>query len=995
LKEAMKTQTTRLAAIAAVIALSLIVTVNPAWYKRGTDLGGGTILVYRIDPNAGEQNNEYNRGKLAETLKARLDPQGQFGYVVRPIGSELVEIIMPQSDAAEVERVKRTVSKQGELRFAIVASPRKHATAIERANLMWPEKKIGESAQFTLFGVWNPLNTDDPADARLIEEGKKAWPNLKVVDDGRSTAVYWVPVRRVERTVINPDDSKKAEQNRKYALNKAGRIHFVLARWDSDGAGVPGDALTKTDDNGDRWVLMHNDEYKVTGDRLRFVSATAEGGSVGVNFRLDSIGGNQFLALTREFAPAGDYRFHLGVILDNRLRSAPFLNGVISDSGIIQLGGNADMAEAQEYEKILNGGRLPVALEKEPSSQMTQAPTLGQDAIFRSFLAMIGAVALIFAFVLLYYRGLGVIAITTLILNVLLTVAAMNATQATWTLPGLAALVLTVGMAVDANVLIFERMREEMERGASVAATVRLGFDRAWAAIFDGNITTIITAAILYSIGTDAVKGFAITLTIGLVANLFCSVWVAHVLLDWLVSARIIRSFSMMKFLTGTNLDFMSIRRACYMASMLLIAAGLSTMLARGQRNFDIDFTGGTMCRIHFDEQLKIEDVREMAGKAFRDSTVEQVYSFAGDATGSRFTVRIPPQAANGDPATVRRAITDAFKSKLKPPTATLGAVEPVKAAAVGGAGKAVSDPFEAMTGAGKVRVTTSQAMTVAALQKMAVLAMKATEPTMSDVEGSFVIVGDDASKTGVDVSGDNLMTSFELATKADISRFAGELKKSLESEIPFEFFSQFGPQIAGNTREAALVAIALSWVGIIAYVGFRFGSWAFGAAGVVALVHDVLVAAGVTAMVSLLGATVPGLSFLYITDMKMDLNAVAALLTLTGYSINDTIVIFDRIREIRGKSPVTRDLINRALNETLSRTIITSTLTLASVLTLFLFGGETLRTFTFILVIGFVTGCYSTIYIASPLVAAIWDWEEKRKAAKAAAAGRPVLAKA
>ncbi len=961
----MKSSTSRLALIALLTVVSLYFVLNPRFYVKGTDLGGGTILYYQVDPQSGQVPTQADMQQLTTILKQRLDPSGTKNFVVRSQGSNRVEIILPREASEQKEAAKRLISTQGDLKFKIVASTNHPAMKFlfQDAERAWPKKDVGTEGTFYVYGKWVPMLKTVERNQETVTQAEKAWPTRKVAE-----GIYWVPARRLDSRM---DDDAVS----KFAIKREGTTDYVLAKW-LDDAKIPRDAFTKLDEaTGEHYVLMYNDAFKVTGEYLTRTDVTNERG-LGVNFRFNGIGGSKFFSLTSMFKPVGNYMYHLGMILDNRVRSTPSLNDVISDSGVIHLY-DSTYEEAKEYESILNGGRLPVTLMKEPVSQFDIDPTLGTDAINRAGFAMIVAVALIFLFMLWYYRFLGVVAIITLILNLLFTIALMNICRSTWTLPGLAALVLTIGMAVDANVLIFERMREEQEAGAGRTATIRAGFEKAWSCILDANVTSVITAIILFAIGTEAVKGFAITMVIGLVVNLFTAVYVARAILDWCDDQNLPKHFSMNQFLSKTNIDFLSIRKTCYAISLALIVLGVATMLIRGKNNFDIDFTGGTMVGLRTNKPLPIAEVRSLAEKVADNVSVESL-NLSGEPQGQRYLIRVAggDVEKTGQGGSIRQKMTQTFRDYLAIPKLTISNRSKIDVKPE--AGK--TNELVAFQNGEQAKLAFSIPVSESKVKNYIESAVKEVSPSEKDVDGQFRLTPIMSSQS-VGTTGDTLYTEFDLISKAtDGKAFFDAVTKSVETSTDhFDLFTEFGPQMAVETQQWALIAIILSWVAIIAYVGFRFDSWTFGAAGVVALVHDVLVAAGVTAIVASIAVALPALSFLLITDMKMDMNAIAALLTLTGYSINDTIVIFDRIRELRGRGKVTSDLVNRALNETLGRTIITSGLTLMSVVALFIGGGASLRCFTFILVIGFITGCYSTIYIASPLVVSITDWLERR----------------
>lgn len=993
---------TRMIVIVAAVLLCGWVVSNPSRFRLGPDLAGGTILIYQKAEN--EKGPATNIEKLLPALKERLDPAGLYNYVIRALGTDRVEIIMPEALSEDVDRVKRLVSTVGQLQFKIVAHNRRHRELMDRAVDAWPNKLVGQEGTFVRYGAWLPVDPNLTGNKDAIDKANatEAGPNKLVVPQVRYRPRNEFP----ENLDLGKAFIKKGPDGGQY----------VLARWDNDKvlvdegalalAGSPEKGtqreeiarairagrltnLVMEDEAGDRYVLMYNDPYDVTGEYLERAEPTNHDGSPAVAFSFNAVGARKFLDLTTEFQPEKDgTRFQLGVVLDNRVRSDPNLNQRISSNGVIS--GNFSRDEVDELVQILDAGQLPFALDKEPSSQFQIAPTLGRDTIERATYSIGISLVAVIAFVIVYYRVAGVIAIIGLLINMLFTVALMVFFRATWTLPGLAGLVLTVGMSVDANILIFERMREELDRGASIAMAIRNGYEKAFSAILDGNLTTIVTAIILFWIGTDQVKGFAVTLILGIITSMFCALVITRVIFDLLLERRLLRRLRMLRIMSNPNYDFLSYKKIWYGISATLIVLGIIAIVARGRNNFDIDFTGGTMVGVRFKSPLTIGQVRKMASEAagLPDVSVEEVRLQGADA-GTYYVIRTTARDAKLEEGraraeTVGGKLATAFKDYLIFIDMSAGPPKPIAAAAPG----ATQDPaLAAFVGGHETTLSFNPPVTPDYVRNQLADLLLKTAPDQDPTNLYSLIPIESTRKTLDDVTGAVAFGQYRLATRLDLASLTGSLKSQIAASPAFEQFNQFGPQVAEETQRRALGAIFLSWVSIIVYVWFRFGSWTFGLAGVVALVHDVLIALGMTALVSILAANFPFLSVLTLTDMKINLNGIAAVLTLIGFSINDTIVIFDRIREVRGKSPrLTPEIVNRSVNETLSRTIFTSLTVLMAVVILYLGCGVDLRGFAFILVVGVLTGVYSTIYIANPVLLALTDWQENRKRRSASA---------
>jgi protein-export membrane protein SecD/preprotein translocase SecF subunit len=527
----------------------------------------------------------------------------------------------------------------------------------------------------------------------------------------------------------------------------------------------------------------------------------------------------------------------LATVLDDRVASVATIDSRIETSGHIVGVSREDMLEQVV---TLKSGALPADMEY--VADHTVGASLGQDTIRSGVAASVGGLAFVGLFMLSYYRRLGVNALISIAMNLLILVGLIASIPVTMTLPGIAGLILTIGMGVDSNVLIFERIREELARARSARLAVAAGFDRVWITIVDTHVTSLITAALLYQFGTSSIRGFATTLTLGLVANVFTAVFVSRTLFEITLRGhgRGPQSLGLSLargFLTGTRLRFSRWGRHALCASAVVIAAGAAAMTFRGLP-LGIDFAGGTAAVVEFESSaVTVDDVRQAVAPLPGDEVVQRY----GPAADQRFQVRLPL----GDE----------------------------------------SDEGDALQN-GLARLT--KALTSSKLPAF----------TIVDRELVSAAIGADLQRRGV---------------------------------------------------YATLASIAA----ISAYIAVRFRpSFAVGA--IAATVHDVLVTLGCLA----------------IAGYDLSLNVTAALLTIIGYSVNDTIVIFDRVREngkaMRGE-PLS-SIVDVSVNQTLSRTVITAGVTLLSVLALYLFGGEALQGFAFTMLVGIVSGTYSTVFIASSI---------------------------
>jgi SecD/SecF fusion protein len=585
---------------------------------------------------------------------------------------------------------------------------------------------------------------------------------------------------------------------------------------------------------------------------------------------------------------------------------------------------------------------------------------------------MLLATVVVLTFMLMYYRFSGIVADLAVLLNIVLVVALMISIKAAFTLAGLAGLVLSVGMAVDANVLIYERMREELDRGASVRMAIRNGFQRAFSTIVDSNLTTLITGIVLFSIGTDQLKGFAVTLILGLSLNLFTAVFCSRVIFDLAEQKRLLKTLSIARLFGKTSYEFVRWVRPAVVVSLVFITIGLVAAWQRGQGIFDIDFTGGTSVQVAFkeDQGLDISSVRE-AVSSLPDVAVSSVT--VGDVPAN-LRYKIDTSERSGD--AVEEMLRTSFPGRLA--TYSMGFGEIVSTAdkssgdSQGPAGSEAnedeSDPEASEKSSPQVLESLSTAVELDFPQKINQVTLQET------IEQAFKQAGHEG--VAFELTSPGMQTrkkpyrTWSLSTSLapeDTRKVLEQVAGQLAGTPIYLSANSIGGKVAGNTKVTAVYALLASLVMIVAYVWLRFQNVAFGLAAVVALLHDVLVT---IACIALSVYVAPYLGWALVDDFKISLDVVAALLTIVGFSINDTIVIFDRMREIRGKSSaVSAEMVDRAINQTLSRTILTSGTALLAAIILYCLGGQGIHAFAFAILIGIISGTYSTIVIASPIV--------------------------
>lgn len=740
-----------------------------------------------------------------------------------------------------------------------------------------------------------------------------------------------------------------------------------------------------------------------------------------VAFGFNTTGGNLFHDLTSSNKPTGPegsklFR-NLAIVLDGQIVSAPSVNTAIRSEGRIM--GNFTEQEVKDLVNILRAGALPATLKPRPVSENTMGATLGSDTIRAGTLSVGLAFVAVLVFMIIYYRFAGLVASVALLANLLLTIAFMVLVSATFTLPGLAGLVLMLALAVDANVLIYERVREERDRGASLALSIRNGYDRAFPTIIDTHLSSIFTAIVLYAVGNDQLKGFGISLTVGLIISLFTSLYMTRLLFDLWLAKGWLHKLSMLRFLSRTNIDFMAWRRVWFTVTLVLTIVGIGLFVARLPHDLNVDFNGGTLYGGQTIRPLTISELRGLLAEKNQKTRLqvgkpeELEGASEQSSAAAAYTYAIPYKNDDG-PDTVR---------KIEFPNRPDGATRAEREENVRQRASQLPD----------VSVEQIFPSTVKPEDEgRGFFNVRTTEKAPELVQAAITrLLGDDLKKTKLvvtkDANGRGVTLSFkDPTTNAEESASPSEVERLLRRECsnqglpnpaPVEKIGQeglyggynqlhfawnepgidtakldrvlaglvtefqerpvpnrletFDKQLAEETQNRAMYAILASWGAILLYLWFRFGNWTFGLAAVLCLIHDLFFTLGIIAFCHYIHEWAPALAgALLIQDFKIDLPAVAALLTLVGYSVNDTIVVFDRIREVRGKNPeLTPQMINDSVNQTLSRTLLTSFITWLVVFVLYVWGGDGVHLFAFVMVVGVVVGTYSSIYIASPLL--------------------------
>ncbi|HIF34973.1 MAG TPA: protein translocase subunit SecF, partial [Planctomycetaceae bacterium] len=522
----------------------------------------------------------------------------------------------------------------------------------------------------------------------------------------------------------------------------------------------------------------------------------------------------------------------------------------------------------------------------------------------------------------------------------------------------------------------------ELAKGAKLRLAVRQGFERATRTIVDANITTLITAVVLYAIGTDQVRGFAIMLILGILMCMFTAIFCARLIFDVAIHRNWVSELKMTQILPKTNVDFLGKRYLAGVFSVLLIGVGIGAVVMRGSEILDIDFTGGTSVTIVSSDLLDADSVRKKLAAGAKDVEPDQTV----DITVTNVQMSAYEQNSVWKIVTsleteekIKSLITQSLEVESYTMTGVRIAADDADSA--GGEGSDTGDCQEEESDDESTAPVDEQQVSYLLTFSHAI----ATSALLGNFESAAetltmgtpsIVIDPPAGVLDDDHDEKEWLVTIGLS-EGDASELVGQVTTQLRDKPVWISANTIGGKVAGKTQETAIAALVASLFGIVIYIWIRFQKIVFGLAAVVALIHDVLITLGAIAVSAWLA---PYLGFLLMDEFRISLPVVAAFLTIIGYSLNDTIVVFDRIREVRGRSPdLSSDMVNTSINQTLSRTILTSFTTLLVVLILYTIGGQGIHGFAYALIIGVVAGTYSSIFVASPSLMLMMDWVTKR----------------
>ncbi len=855
------------AILAVLVAFSCYVTF-PAKEKvrLGLDLKGGTSFTVQIDEQKLVEDLEAEAYRTKNVTPETATPELKTN--ITATAKARAQQIMSESDDLTLEVLRKRIDAIG-TNEPIIAKADNHRILIQIPGADEAQAAAAEaSVKSAAFLEFRLVHKENETNARKILDSE-ATPEGFV----RSTCNGEPCFVRADNYSALYDADSNFQKKSLYKMAAAAGVDVLVYECVLEEVG-------KDDVAGQvayvPMFLSRTPANKLSGDTVTKATPSKELGKTVVNLEFNSEGAKKFATLTGK-----NVGRQLAIVLDDVVRSAPRLNERIS-GGRCEISGNFTWKEATDLAGVLNAGALKAPIRI--IEKRTVSPSLGAEAVSKGTTSAVIGVVLVLAFMLCYYFACGVVADTALILNMILWPAGMIIASGVMsvfvfdgtgssslgqlpvlTLPGIAGLVLSIGMAVDANVLIFERMREEFRAGKTAKGAVASGYDRAFLAIFDSNLTTLITGVILFIFGSGPIRGFAVTLCGGIIISMFTALVITRLIFN-LTTKDTTKPFKMAQWVSeNISFDFFKWSKKACIASAAIIVVTLGIFVARAFSNpasvMAVDFTGGVALTYNAIDaegknvELDTEKVREVvAATGVTDQTIQS-------STGA-----------------------DGVQTLVKTSTVNL--------------------------------------------------------PQTND-------------------KGETVEVASSLVIEQALDKAFPECKVTLDSE------DRVGSQIGSELKKDAFWSIVVSLICIIIYVSFRF-QFGFALGGVVALAHDALITLGIFT----------------ICGCQVSLTTVAALLTIVGYSINDTIVVFDRIREMMARDEDTPfpELVNKALNMTLSRTVLTTLSTLLPVGALYFFGGAAMHDFAFALFIGLIVGTYSTLFLAPTVMLAWYRGKRPRK---------------
>lgn len=858
--------------------------------KLGLDLKGGTSLRYTLDLTGTPAENKEALDTTVGTFRDRLDRFGvaEISVVAAPPAD--IQIELPGVTMEESLAFEQVIQRLGTFEFVIVAQ---NAVA---DNLDLDRERVKVQA------AWDELKKSQPdAMPRSLSLGQ-----FDIV--GASKRIYrWFPYsqRAIEDGNCDPN------------------FPFAMLEISPDKKHVfEGDSIVNTRQSLD----------------------SAGRGALGFEMRADRA--DDFEDFTTKYQGR-----QMAILLDKEIHSAPNLKNPIRDSGIIEGGASGFTTdELKSLLSVFRSGSLKVT----PTllSKATLGPSLGEASIQRGVIAGVIASIIVVGFILWFYGFVGVLSSLTLVAGTYFLIGGLGFLEATLTMPGIAGIVLTIGMAIDQNILVNERIREERQKGKTIPQSIKNGFERAFVTIFDAQATTFLTGWILYANGTGPIRGFAVSLMLGIVVTMYAAIVGQKIMFAYGLDHGWFKELKLRHLYANLNIPYTRYFRKCAIGSIIVCTAGVVYFMVEYPSLRGLDFAGGFQARVRLSTPHSQSDVEAMAHTQFASATVVSMASVDGAISGHEYMVKIrADEAANTAAETDLRG---AYLDRLA--TAFAGKLAP----------QGISDLTITPDASQKSKVTFKLT-----LERPAPATLIESRLRTNNAVSSFT--PNTGESQVFDIALDYASIPDAERVRTDMSSALANLPDGLRLSDPMPESTFIGTKVGKELADSAMLAMILSILGILLYVRVRFADFSWGLAACVALVHDVSISLGAMAVVHTLG----------IVDCELDLVTIGALLTLIGFSLNDTIVIFDRIRENKQRNPTKPllEVIDDSVNQTMSRTILTSLTVFFSLLVLFVvnFGQRNvLEGFSFVMLVGVISGTYSTIYIASPM---LWWLSERKRA--------------
>ena len=959
----------KLTTIFVLLATSIaLLTLKDVPLNLGLDLQGGTRINLSVDFDeafeAGLITPRENADRqtlliqMISIFRERIDPYGTLEPVIRTEGSNSIIIEMPGNAGMADRKASAPIIGElavggdsvvlgagsegfpaggGEVKIGREEMRYTRVQEIKEAGVVVGKRLVGLSrglhqtvALLHATGEVVDLTSTNEIRNAIENLGKLAFQITATATDYTVKGTYEVVEREKLATWLEANPNSTVESFNAVTTENGGPNELISWFTNKDNPDAPTPQISRAVALLNMPALAH-DDWVFSGEALEQAYASQDTlGLPAVGFQMTPDRVGDFTDFTEKHIGRG-----MAIVLNGEIESTAYIKGVLPGSG--QIYGKFTSEYVDTLVTVLRTGSLRI----KPTIQSEErvSATLGDAYVRRGFISSAVALLAVMIFMIGYYRRFGVYAAVALLSTLLMLLGSLSFLNATLTLPGVAGIILTVGMAVDANILIFDRVREEMDKGRNIKQAAKNGFSRAAVTIFDANLTTLLTAIVLYNVGTGPVKGFAVTLMVGVLTSMFSALTITKVMVHKALESGV-KELHFGTWLVTANYGFMAKAKTAIAGSLVAIVAGLALFISLDdQTKLGIDFLGGATMQVRTAEPVEIDKVRELVatieGDIGKHSEIVGVRSEAGEgSTYSMFRITFKTVADGQDSG-------DTFKNQINTTLGDILLTEPILANVTEGTENASMQ----LHFAAAHETETIQAV-------LAGVGIRDVAVTRSAGEGSYSATG----RVNVGTTGAALAVDLRKAFDAS----TGETFKVIE---PGADFSQVGTQVVGELRDKAILAILISLFSTVMYIRVRFAEYSYGIAAVVAVIHDVLITLGVLSIFMYTG----------IVQVEITVAMIAAFLTIIGYSLNDTIVLFDRVRENLPRMETgLSDILNTSVNQTLSRTILTSLTTLLAVTVLFVanFGtGNVLESFAVTMMIGVFVGTYSSVFIANPVL--------------------------